>query len=180
MAASQETQVSLLDKRFLGVSFNYMRVAIDHLPFVSASRMRAAGEIRPEDKTTAVTFGEVSFTVGLSLVRFPNRGSWSFFICDCGRRCRTLRLFEGKTACKGCLEAKGLRYWVEDLTKPERAAWVASRLKARLLSEVPARLNPGPGRKLDRRPRLEAALRRAEYLAARHDFAHLIRKDEGG
>ena len=30
------------------------------------------------------------------------------------------------------------------------------------------------------RPRLEAALRRAEYLAARHDFADLIGKDEGG
>ena len=115
MGASQEVQVSLLDKRFLGVSFNCMRVAIDHLPFVSASRMRAAGEIRPEDKTAIVRFGEVSFTMGLSLVRFPNRGSWSFFICACGRRCRTLRLFEGKTACKGCLEAKGLRYWVEDL-----------------------------------------------------------------
>jgi hypothetical protein len=156
-----------------------MKTVIDHLPFVSASRMRAAGEIRPEDKTAIVRFGEVSFTVGLSLVRFPNRGSWSFFICACGRRCRTLRLFEGKTACKGCLEAKGLRYWVEDLTKPERAVWVASRLKARLLSEVPARLIPGPGRKLDRRPRLEAALRRAEYFAARHDFADLIGKDEG-
>jgi hypothetical protein len=156
-----------------------MKTAIDHLPFVSAARMRAAGDIRPEDKMAIVRFGEVSFAVGLSLVRFPNRGSWSFFICACGRRCRTLRLFEGKTACKGCLEAKGLRYWVEDLTKPERAAWVASRLKARLLSEVPARLNPGPGRKLDRRPRLEAALRRAEYLAAWHDFADLIGKDEG-
>jgi hypothetical protein len=118
--------------------------------------------------------------VGLSLVRFPNQGSWSFFICACGRCCRTLRLFEGKAACKGCLEAKGLRYWVENLTKPERAAWVASRLKTRLLSEAPARLNPGPGRKLDRRPRLEAALRRAEYLAARHGFGDLIGKDEGG
>lgn len=142
--------------------------------------MRAGGAIRAEERTAVVRFGDLAFTVSLSLVRFRNQGSWSFFLCRCGRRCRTLRLFEGELACKGCLEAKGLRYQVEDLTKPERAAHVASRLKARLLSEAPARLNPGPGRKLDRRPRLEAALRRCEYLAARHDFADLIGKDEGG
>jgi hypothetical protein len=53
-------------------------------------------------------------------------------------------------------------------------------MKARLLSEVPARLNPGPGRKLDRRPRLEISLRRAEYFATRHGFRDLIEKDEGG
>jgi hypothetical protein len=36
------------------------------------------------------------------------------------------------------------------------------------------------GRKLDRRPRLEIALRRAEYFATRHGFRDLIEKDEGG
>jgi hypothetical protein len=130
--------------------------------------MRAAGEIRPEDKAAVVWFGDLAFTVSLSLVRFRNQGSWSFFICKCGRRCRTLRLYEGKTACKGCLEASGLRYRVEDLTKPERAAHVASRLKARLAGAAPARLHPRPGRKLDRRGRLAAALWRAEYVSARH------------
>ena len=155
-----------------------MRIAIDDLPMVSASRMRALDLIQAKEGTTVVSFGDVEFTVKLSLVRFPNGGSWSFFICACGRRCRTLRFHQCGLACKHCLEARGLRYKVEDLTKPERAAWVASRLKVRLLSEVPARLNPGPGRKLDRRPRLEAALRRCEYLAARHDFADLIGKND--
>ena len=109
-----------------------MRTAIDDLPYVSASRMRAAGEIRPDDSITVVRFGDLSFTVALQHIRFPNNGGWSFFICACGRRCRTIRLHDGGLACKHCLEAKGLRYRVEDLSRPERAAHVASRLKPRL------------------------------------------------
>ena len=154
-----------------------MRTAIVDLPHVSASRMRAAGEIRAEDKTAVVRFGDLSFTVALSLVRFPNKGSWSFFICPCGRRARTIRLHDGGLACKHCLEAKGLRYRVEDLSRPERAAHVASRLKPRLASASPARLKPHLRySKLERRSRLEAALRRCEYTASRHDFRDLIPK----
>jgi hypothetical protein len=138
--------------------------------------MRAAGLIRPDDTTATVAFPDgPSFLVSLQHVRFPNRGGWSFFICACGRRCRTLRLFEGKTACKHCLEARGLRYRVEDLSKPERAAHVASRLKPRLLSPSPARLKPHLRySKLERRVRLTAALRRCEYTVSRHDFRDLI------
>jgi hypothetical protein len=147
-----------------------MKIAIDDLPAASAARMRAVGDITAETKAATIAFGDVAFNVGLSLVRFPNGGSWSFFTCPCGRRCRTVRLYEGVLACKGRLEAKGLRYRVEDLSKPERAIYVAPRLKARLASEVPARVHPRPGRKLDRRFRLTMALRRVEYLAARYDF----------
>jgi hypothetical protein len=142
-----------------------MRTAIDELPHVSASYMRAAGEIGPDMKAAVVRFGDLSFDVRLQHVRFPNRGSWSFFICACSRRCRTLRLHQGGLACKGCLEAKGLRYQVEDLSRGERAAHVASRLKGRFAA--PARLNPRPGRRLDRRGRLAAALWRAEFVATR-------------
>jgi hypothetical protein len=152
-----------------------MRTAIDDLPFLSASRLRAAGEIGPDAEIAVVTFpaGDV-FTVGLQHIRFPNKGGWSFFVCACGRRCRTLRLYEGSLACKGCLEAKGLRYQIEDLTKPERAAYRAARLAARLVSASPARLNPRPNRRLDRRKRLAVVLWRAEYVEARH----LIEKDD--
>jgi hypothetical protein len=154
-----------------------MRTAIDDLPCVSASRMRAAGLIRPDDTTAIVAFPEVAFTVPLQHVRFPTGGGWSFFVCSCGRRARTLRLHHGGLGCKHCLEAKGLRYRVEDLTKAERAAHVASRLKPRLDSASPARLKPHLRySKLERRGRLEAALRRCEYIASRHDFRDLIRK----
>jgi hypothetical protein len=42
--------------------------------------MRALGEITAETKVTSVAFGEVSFNVAISLRRFPNGGSWSFFV----------------------------------------------------------------------------------------------------
>jgi hypothetical protein len=151
-----------------------MRTVIDDLPHVSVSRMRAEGLIRPGDASATVTFPDgPSFLVGLQHVRFPNRGGWSFFLCACGRRCRTLRLHQG-LACKHCLEAKGLRYRVEDLSKSERAAHVASRLKPRLLSLSHARLKPHlRWSKLERRVRLAAALRRAELLLGRADFVKL-------
>jgi hypothetical protein len=155
-----------------------MRTAIDDLPFLSASRMRAASLIRPDDTTTTVAFpaGD-AFTVGLQHVRFPNGGGWSFFVCPCGRRARTLRLYRDELACKHCLEAKGLRYRVEDLSRPERAVHVASRLKPRLASASPARLRPHLRySKLERRSRLEAALRRCEYIVSRYDFRDLIPK----
>jgi hypothetical protein len=151
---------------------------IDDLPHLSVSRLRAAGLIRPDDKTTTVQFpapdDTTTFVVALQHIRFSNGGGWSFFQCPCGRRCRTLRLYNGSPACKHCLGAKGLRYRVTDLSKPERAAYAVSRLKARLMSDTPARLHPRPGRRLDRRSHFAAALWRAEYVAARHGFRDLI------
>ena len=147
-----------------------MRTAIDDLPHVSASRMRAAGEIGPNDTTTTVAFPAGEITVGLQHVRFPNGGGWSFFICACGRRARTIRLYDGGLACRRCLKARGLRYRVEDLSKPERAAHVASRLKPRLASPSPVRLKPHLlWSRLERRKRLEAALARAEFIVSRKD-----------
>jgi hypothetical protein len=153
-------------------------IAIDDLPSVGVSRLRASGHIRPEDKTTTVTFGDLTFTVALALRRFPNGGSWSFFVCACGHQCRTLRLYEGKPVCRACLEAKGFHYRAESLPPHQRAAYRVLLLKRRL-SAVPARLNPRPGRTLDRRKRLEAVLWRAEYVAARHWFADPIGKGDG-
>jgi hypothetical protein len=160
-----------------------MRTAIDDLPGLSSSRLRALGEIRPDAAAAVVQFpaGEV-FTVPLQHIRFPNGGSWSFFVCSCGRRCRTLRLYNDALACKGCLEARGLRYAVEDMRGGgERAAYVAARLAARLSSPSPARLKPHlRWSKLERRGRLEAALRRNEFTVLRHDFRDVIRAGEGG
>ena len=158
-----------------------MRTVIDDLPHVGVSRLRAAGLIRADDKTTTIQFTDpdpaFTFTVALQHVRFPNGGGWSFFVCPCGRRARTLRLYDGSLACRRCLEARGLRYRMGDLSRPERAAYAVSRLRARLASDVPARLHPRPGRRLDRRSHFAAALWRAEYVAARHGFKDLIDDD---
>jgi hypothetical protein len=145
-----------------------MRLAIDDFPSLSSSRLRALGEIRPDAMTAVIQFpdGEV-FTVPLQHVRFPNGGGWSFFVCACGRRCRTLRLYNNALACKHCLEARGFRYRVEDMSPSERAAHVASRLAARLASPSPARLKPHLWGRMERRSRLVAALRQCEFRMAR-------------
>jgi hypothetical protein len=85
--------------------------------------------------------------VGLSLVRFPNGGSWSFFVCPIGPR-----LYDGGLACRGCLKARGLRFRVELFSHAsKRTAWTAPRRLARLNSTEPARLHPRRGRMLDGR-----------------------------
>jgi hypothetical protein len=147
-----------------------MKTAIDDLPSVSVSRMRALGEITAETKITSVAFGEVIFNVALSLVRFPNGGSWSFFLCPCGRRARIIRLFEGGLACRQCLGARGLRPRVQLIRTEKRAAYHAQRILARLNSTMPARLHPRPGRMLDRQANLEFALRRSLIVAREHEL----------
>jgi hypothetical protein len=157
-----------------------MRAAIDDFPFLSASRMRALGEIRPDMKTATVQFpaGDVSFVVALTHLRFPNGGGWSFFVCPCGRKCRTLRLYEGGLACRSCLKARGLRHRVELFSHAsKRTAYTAPRRLARLTSSSPARLHPRPGRVLDRRANLEFALRRSRIVARKHGVDRA--KDQG-
>jgi hypothetical protein len=128
----------------------------------------AGGDITAETKTATVRFSDVKFVVALSLRRFPNGGSWSFFVCQCGRKCRTLRLCDGELACPSCLAARGLRPRVQLIATHKRAAYHAPRILARLNSNTPARLFPRPGRKLDRRANLEAKLRRSLIVARQH------------
>jgi hypothetical protein len=148
-----------------------MRTAIDDLPSVGVSRMRASGAIRLTDTDTTVSFPDGhSFVVGLSHFRWPNGGSWSFFVCPCGRRARTLRLLDGAVCCRRCCKAAGLRYRIELIETHKRAAYIAPKLLARLHSETPARLHPRPGRMLDKRANLEFALRRSLLVQRRHDL----------
>jgi hypothetical protein len=146
-------------------NYAHMKTAIDDLPAVSVSRLRALGEITAETKLTTIAFGEVSFNVALSIRRFPNGGTWSLFLCPCGQRARILRLFEGDLSCSQCLEARGLRSRVELIRTENRAAYHAPRILDRLNSTTPARLHPRPGRMLDRRVNLEAKLRRSLIVA---------------
>jgi hypothetical protein len=118
---------------------------------------------------TTVFFGDQSFNVAVSHRKFPHGGSWSFFQCPCGRRCRILRLYEGRElACRWCLAARGMRGRVELIATSQRAARIVPKLLARLTSDEPARLRPRPGRVLDRRSRLEAKVRRSLIVARKH------------
>jgi hypothetical protein len=154
-----------------------MNAAYDELQGVSVSRLRALGDITEEMKVATIKLGEYEFTVGLSLFRWPNGGSWSFFMCPCGRRARILRLFEGGLACSRCLMARGLRARVELVRTERRAAWLTPKRLGRLKSDVPARLHPRPGRMLDRRANLEFALRRSRIVARKHGVDRA--KDQG-
>jgi hypothetical protein len=146
-----------------------VRTAIDDLPSVGVSRLRASGAISPDVGTTTVSFpGGPSFVVGLSHFRWPNGGSWSFFVCVCGRRARTLRLLDGDVCCRRCCKATGLRYRVELIETHKRAAYHAPKRLALLHSETPARLHPRPGSRLDKRVNIELALRRSLLVERRH------------
>ena len=102
-----------------------MNAAYDELPGVSVSRLRALGDITKEMNVATIKLGELEFTLGLSLFRWPNGGSWSFFMCPCGRRVRIIRLFEGGLACCRCLKARGLHARVELIRTERRAARLA-------------------------------------------------------
>jgi hypothetical protein len=155
-----------------------MNAAYDDLPGVSVSRLRALGDITEEMKVATVKLGEDEFTMGLSLFRWPNGGSWSFFVCPCGRRALILRLFEGGLACCRCLKARGLHARVELVRTERRAAWPTPKRLERLRSNAPARLNPRPGRMLDRRVNMELALKRSLIVARRAGIAQ-FEKDVG-
>jgi hypothetical protein len=147
--------------------FCAMNAAYDELPGVSVSRLRALGDITEEMKVATIKLGQYEFAVGLSLFRWPNGGSWSFFVCPCGRRARILRLFEGGLTCCRCLKARGLHARIELIRTERRSALLTPKRLERLKSEAPARLNPRPGRMLDRRTNIELALKRSLIVARR-------------
>jgi hypothetical protein len=135
-----------------------MRLTQDQCPSITVSRLRALGAVTEDMASVRVAIGEVSREVRLSHMRFPNGGGWSFFLCpSCGRRARVLKLFE-RIACWRCtrFEGKPLPYRVQLGDRSQRIERLQQRLDG-----GPARLRPRPGRRLDRRRRLEQALQRA-------------------
>jgi hypothetical protein len=50
-----------------------------------------------------VEVGGLERKVKLWHMHFPNKGSWSYFICPhCGRKCQKLRLYDGRLTCRSC------------------------------------------------------------------------------
>jgi hypothetical protein len=126
----------------------------DDLPAIAVSRLRASGVITTAMTSIAVTVGELDRTVGLSHMTFPNGGGWSWFVCpECQKRARKLRLTEDNRLC--CGRCDGLLWACQHKLEDGRI----ERLRE-LLYGPPARLKPR-WLKIDRRRRLEAALRRA-------------------
>jgi hypothetical protein len=133
---------------------------VDDLPSVAISRLVAEGKI-VRDATRVRIFLEGSTAeFNVSRVDFPNGGWWAFVRCHCGKRVRRLWVHNDHLCCRHCLLRRGLRYRCKGSDGGPRIA----RLRAHLSSPSPARLHPRPARMLDRRWRLEASLRRAEFV----------------
>jgi hypothetical protein len=144
------------------------RIFFDELVSLSASRLRATGAIRLEDKHGVIAFGDKQKLVSVAHTVFENGGSWSYFVCQCGRRAKRLWLVDDAPRCRLCLEKLGVRYRAangfgrtERLRERDRRV---DRLQA-MLEGGPMRLKPVPpnwgSRRLDRRNRLTWALHQA-------------------
>jgi hypothetical protein len=140
----------------------------DDLPAVSISRLRALDIITPDTTEFLVRLGHIEKKVSVHVRRFRSRGSWSWFGCPtCGKWARTLRLHLDDIVCPGCCKRRGIRHRCETMSVRQRAEHRIPKLRAMLKSEVSLRLKPHLWGKMERRTRLEAALRRCELIVAR-------------
>ena len=148
-----------------------MKRFADDLPAVKISRLRALGLITAETKEFLVRLGGVEQSVDLVLRRFPNRGSWSLFVCPtCSRWVQVLRALDGALVCRECCRRRGIRPRGDPLSVKQRAELRIPKLKAMLESKESLRLKPHLWGTMERRSRLEAALRKAELLLGFRDF----------
>ena len=93
------------------------RIFFDQLVSLAASRLKASGAIRLEDRHGIIAFGDEDHggkrrkSIGVAHTKFPNGGSWSYFICPrCGGRKKKLWLVEDAPRCLSCCWSLGVRY----------------------------------------------------------------------
>ena len=87
------------------------RIFFDELVSLAASRLKATGAIRLEDRQVLIPFGEQNKLIGVAHTKFPSGGSWSYFRCPkCGARSKKLWLVDDAPRCRRCLEKLGVRY----------------------------------------------------------------------
>src|SRR6516162_10608531 len=88
------------------------RIFFDELVSLTASRLKAAGAIRLEDRQILIPFGGRTKLINVAHTVFKNRGSWSYFRCPrCGRRAKRLWLIVGGAPrCMKCCWSLGVRY----------------------------------------------------------------------
>ena len=156
------------------------RIFFDELASLTASRLRATGAIRLEDRHGIIAFGDKQKLVGVAHTKFPNGGSWSYFRCPkCGARSRKLWLVDDAPRCRLCLEKLGVRYRAaygfgrtERLRERDRRI---DRLQA-MLEGGPMRFKPVPpnwgNRRIDRRNRLTWALQQARIATRLAQIAY--------
>jgi hypothetical protein len=148
-----------------------MKRTIDDLPAVRVSALVAHGYIARGAVMALIRFGDdgVDYEVAVRMTQFPNGGFWARFACPCcGGSSQRLRLLDGQPACGKCVRASGLIYRSQSVRTETRHLVTAPPRIGLLNGDKPARVNPRPGRKLDRRANLEARLRRSLIVARQH------------
>jgi hypothetical protein len=161
------------------------RTFFDLLVTRAASRLKATGAIRLEDRQGIIAFGDKQKLIGVAHTQFPNGGAWSYFICPrCGGRKKKLWLVEDAPLCLSCCWSFGVRYRsaygfgrAERLRERDRRV---DRLQA-MLEGGPMRFKPVPpnwgNRRLDRRNRLTAALQRARIATRLAQIAYQTQRN---
>ena len=156
------------------------RIFFDELVSVGVSRLKATGVIRLEDRHVVIPLGQKHRLIAVTHTKFPNGGSWSYFVCPkCGRRAKRLWLVDDAPRCRLCLEQLGVRY---------RAAYGFGRTERQrerdhrvdklqaMLEGGPMRFKPVPpnwgNRRLDRRNCLTVALQRARIATRLAQIAY--------
>jgi hypothetical protein len=152
------------------------RVFFDELVSLTASRLRATGAIRMEDRQGVIAFadedhgGERRKCIGVAHTKFPNGGAWSYFICPrCGGRKKKLWLVDDAPRCLSCCWSLGVRY---------RSAYGFGRSE-RLL-ERDHYLDTVQGRRLrGRQRRLTMTMRRSMIVCRLAQFTHQQKAKDG-
>ena len=156
------------------------RFFFDELVSVGVSRLKASGAIRLEDRQAVIPLGQKNRLIAVAHTKFPNGGSWSYFVCPkCGRRAKKLWLVDDAPRCVKCCWSLGVRYRAsygfgrtERLRERDRRV---DKLQA-MLEGGPMRFKPVPpnwgNRRLDRRNLLTAALQRARIATRLAQIAY--------
>ena len=146
------------------------RIFFDELVSLAASRLKATGAIRLEDRHGIIAFGDKQKLVGVAHTVFKNGGSWSFFVCPkCGRRAKKLWLAYDAPRCRLCLEKLGVRYRAADgFGRAERL-----RERDRYVDRVQARRMRG------RKRRPTMTMRRSMIVCRLAQLAHQQKAKDG-
>jgi hypothetical protein len=93
------------------------RIFFDELVSLAASRVKATGAIRLEDRQGVIAFGDEEHggerrkCIGVAHTIFPGGGAWCYFICPrCGGRKKKLWLVDDAPRCLSCCWSLGVRY----------------------------------------------------------------------
>jgi hypothetical protein len=152
------------------------RIFFDELVCLAASRLRATGAIRLEDRQGVIAFGDEDYggerrkCISVTHTKFPNGGAWSYFICPrCGGRKKKLWLVDDAPRCLSCCRSLGVRYRsAYGFGRSERL-----RERDRYLDRVQERLLRG------RKRRLTMTMRRSIIVCRLAQLAHQQKAKDG-